>query len=52
MIIPRTCFSVEPGLYRPEYGVRSEVDVLIEPDGTVRVTGGLQTEVVPILRDH
>ena len=49
LVLPRTCFSVEPGIYGPEFGVRSEVDVYVGPDGTVHVTGGLQTEVVPIL---
>lgn len=49
-LIPRTCFSIEPGIYLPEFGVRSEIDVLIMPDGSVQVTGGpLQMEIVPIL---
>lgn len=49
-LIPRTCFSIEPGIYLEEFGVRSEIDVLIHPDGRVEVTGGaLQTEIVPIL---
>jgi Xaa-Pro dipeptidase len=47
-IIPRTCFSVEPGIYLPEFGVRSEVDVYVEEDGA-RVTGEVQQAVVPIL---
>ncbi len=25
-VLPRTCFSVEPGIYLPEFGVRSEVE--------------------------
>ncbi|HEY2787677.1 MAG TPA: M24 family metallopeptidase, partial [Fimbriiglobus sp.] len=49
-IIRRTCFSIEPGIYLPEFGVRSEVDVLIDKAGAVHVTGGdLQKEVVRIL---
>jgi Xaa-Pro dipeptidase len=45
-IIPRTCFSIEPGIYLPEFGVRSEVDIYIDAAGTVHVTGGdPQTEV-------
>ena len=28
-IVPNSCFSVEPGVYLPEFGVRSEVDVLV-----------------------
>jgi len=49
-ILPRTCFSIEPGIYLPEFGVRSEVDVLIDSRGEVLVTGGeLQRSVMPIL---
>jgi Xaa-Pro aminopeptidase len=40
LILPRTCFSIEPGIYLPEFGVRSEVDVWVGPDGEVVVTGG------------
>jgi Xaa-Pro dipeptidase len=47
-VIPRTCFSVEPGIYLPEFGVRSEVNVYIE-EHDARVTGEIQQEVVPIL---
>lgn len=49
-IIPRTCFSIEPGIYLPEFGVRSEVDVYIDKDGNVHVTGGEpQTEIHKII---
>lgn len=50
LILPRTCFSVEPGIYFPDdFGVRSEVNVFVDGTGQVHVTGGLQTHVVPIL---
>lgn len=49
-ILPRTCFSVEPGIYLDEFGVRSEVDVYVDGDGQVHVTGGLQREVLPVLK--
>jgi Xaa-Pro aminopeptidase len=49
-VLPRTCFSVEPGIYLPEFGVRSEVNVFVDAAGEVHVTGGeIQTEVLPIL---
>jgi Xaa-Pro dipeptidase len=49
-VLPRTCFSVEPGIYLPEFGVRSEVDVFVDAKNAVHVTGGeLQTAVVPIM---
>ncbi len=47
-IIPHTCFSVEPGIYLPEFGVRSEVNVYVE-EGRARVTGPVQTEILPLL---
>ncbi len=50
-VLPRTCFSVEPGIYLPEFGVRSEVNVFVDGQNRVHVTGGdPQTEVVPLLR--
>jgi Xaa-Pro aminopeptidase len=47
-IIPRICFSIEPGIYLPEFGVRSEVNVFVE-ESSARVTGEIQTAIVPIL---
>jgi Xaa-Pro dipeptidase len=47
LILPNTCFSVEPGIYLPEFGVRSEVNMLTEP-GRAVVTGPIQTELVRI----
>jgi Xaa-Pro aminopeptidase len=49
-VMPRTCFSVEPGIYLPEFGVRSEVDVFVDVEGKVHVTGGEpQTSVLALL---
>jgi Xaa-Pro aminopeptidase len=53
LLLPRTCFSIEPGIYLPEYGVRSEVDVFIDASHEVHVTGGpLQHKVVAILGEY
>jgi Xaa-Pro dipeptidase len=49
LVLRRTCFSVEPGIYFEEFGVRSEINVFIDADGGVHVTGGLQASVLPIL---
>jgi Xaa-Pro aminopeptidase len=46
-ILPNTCFSVEPGIYLPEFGVRSEVNVLVRK-GAAEVTGKVQRELVII----
>jgi Xaa-Pro aminopeptidase len=49
-VMRRTCFSIEPGIYLPEFGVRSEVNVFVDATGEVHVTGGdPQTSVLPIL---
>ena len=46
-ILPNTCFSVEPGIYLPEFGVRSEINMLIR-NGKGEVTGRMQNELVEI----
>jgi Xaa-Pro aminopeptidase len=46
-ILPNTCFSIEPGVYLPEFGVRSEVNMLVRP-GSAEVTGKIQQELVRI----
>jgi Xaa-Pro aminopeptidase len=46
-ILPNSCFSIEPGIYLPEFGVRSEVNVLVRPK-TAEVTGKIQSEIVTI----
>lgn len=47
-IISRTCFSVEPGIYLPEFGIRSEVNVYVG-ENEARVTGEIQQKLVTIL---
>jgi Xaa-Pro aminopeptidase len=47
-IIPRTCFSIEPGIYLHDFGIRSEVNVFTGARDA-RVTGEIQQEIVPIL---
>ena len=46
-IIPATCFSIEPGIYLPEFGVRTEIDCYADSDGG-RATGAVQREIVRI----
>jgi len=44
-IIPWTCFSIEPGIYLPEFGIRSEVNVFVG-DERARVTGEIQNSLL------
>ncbi len=46
-ILPNSCFSIEPGVYLPEFGVRSEVNVLVR-EHSAEVTGKIQEEIVLI----
>ena len=50
-LLPRTCFSIEPGVYlKGNFGVRSEIDMYLS-DREAIVTGQpIQTEVIPILK--
>ena len=47
-IVPHTCFSIEPGIYLPEFGVRTEVNVYVG-ETEARVTGTIQEEILPLL---
>jgi Xaa-Pro aminopeptidase len=46
-VLPNTCFSIEPGIYLPEFGLRSEVNMLVR-SGSAEVTGRIQEEVILI----
>jgi Xaa-Pro dipeptidase len=47
LLLPHTCFSVEPGIYLKEFGVRSEVNMMTG-DHEASVTGRLQTDLVRV----
>lgn len=51
LILPGTCFSIEPGIYMEEekIGFRTEIDVFVTDEGNVEVTGDMQDTVIPIL---
>ncbi len=49
-LIPRTGFSIEPGIYLEEFGVRSEIDVYMDERG-VEVTTAVQDHIIPLLAD-
>ena len=51
VIIPGTCFSIEPGIYMPErkLGYRTEIDIFVTDEGKVEVSGKQQDTVIPIL---
>ncbi len=51
LIIPGTCFSVEPGIYLPEekMGFRTEIDVFVTDEEQVTIEGAVQKKIIPIL---
>ena len=44
-VAPWTCFSIEPGVYLAEFGVRAEID-MFAGEREARVTGEIQREIV------
>jgi Xaa-Pro dipeptidase len=46
-VIPGTCFSVEPGIYLPDFGIRSEVNVY-RSETAAEVTGEIQTRLLEL----
>jgi len=44
-LIPNICFSLEPGIYTADFGIRSEFDVLVRQNAA-EITGAVQNEIV------
>jgi Xaa-Pro aminopeptidase len=44
-ILPGACFSIEPGVYLPEFGVRSEIDMYVG-ESAAEVTGDIQRDLI------
>ncbi len=48
-LMPRTCFSIEPGIYLPgEFGIRSELDVYLADREALVFGLPVQEEIVPL----
>jgi Xaa-Pro aminopeptidase len=45
-MLPGIGFTIEPGIYLPEFGVRSEINVFVDPQKGPVVTSGLQKEIL------
>lgn len=45
-LLPGACFSIEPGIYEGMYGVRSEINVLIDLAGKPQTYGPKQMELL------
>ena len=51
-LIPGVCFSIEPGIYLNDFGVRTEIDVFLAGrgrDGVKVTTAPVQNQVLPLL---
>jgi Xaa-Pro aminopeptidase len=49
-IIPGVGFSIEPGIYLKEFGIRSEINVYVKDNEIEVTTLPLQEEIIPILK--
>jgi len=49
LLRPGAAFSIEPGIYLPTFGVRSEIDVAITAGGQLKVTTPPQQTLVPLV---
>jgi len=47
-LLPGTGFTIEPGVYFEDFGVRSEINMIVRSHDAV-VTGPLQTEILALL---
>jgi Xaa-Pro aminopeptidase len=47
VVLPGCCFTIEPGIYLPEFGIRSEINVFVSAD-SARITGEEQKSLVPL----
>lgn len=47
-LLPKTMFSIEPGIYNEKYGVRLEFDAFISADKKVEFFGPIQNEILII----
>jgi Xaa-Pro aminopeptidase len=49
-LLPGMCFSVEPGIYVPgQFGIRLETNLLLHPNGSVEITGGMEENILCLL---
>jgi len=44
-VLPYSCFSIEPGVYLPAFGIRSEINMFVG-ESSSQVTGEIQREMV------
>jgi Xaa-Pro aminopeptidase len=49
LVLPGTGFSVEPGIYLPEFGVRLEIDVYLDPEKGPVITTPVQEEIARLV---
>jgi Xaa-Pro aminopeptidase len=45
--VPGTGFTIEPGVYFPDFGIRTEINMIVKARDAV-VTGPVQTEIVAL----
>jgi len=47
-LLPGTGFTIEPGVYFKDFGIRSEINMVVQAHDAV-VSGALQTELLKLV---
>jgi Xaa-Pro aminopeptidase len=47
-LLPGTGFTIEPGVYFPDFGIRTEINMIVDV-GSAEVSGPLQSAVLPLV---
>ena len=47
-LLPGTGFTIEPGVYFPDFGIRTEINMIVRV-GSAEVSGPLQSAVLPLV---
>jgi Xaa-Pro aminopeptidase len=48
-LIPRTAFTIEPGVYLDDFGIRSEINLYVRERDAIITGPPFQTELKPLL---
>ena len=49
-LLPGVAFSVEPGIYLEDFGVRSEIDMYVDPEEGPVITSSMQQDVLRLMQ--
>ena len=47
-LLPGTAFTIEPGVYFPDFGIRTEINMIVRA-GSAEVSGPLQPAILTLV---